>query len=256
MPELPWLQTPWWQMTYSHLLLSRQKCMDSTTAPELDLSNCNYNMLGFVFFLIPQPSISESQIHTRLRQNRGKLHQLFLPSSCFSERIPVTPIIPVIPFFRPILEVKSSRRTWAYPNSKVSILPLHSTIFYTSAQFRSELISTKAVWSHPRIAFLLQPLCLRRISSPAYSSQAPPGWALSWGLIYSCLTSIEDLVLTKVCSADCRSAWHSELSTEEWFTASKDTIRPFTLQNSRYYAQLQQAREFSNHVFYTWQQNF
>lgn len=171
MPELPWLQTPWWQMTYSHLLLSRQKHMDSTTAPKLDLSNSNYNMLVcWVFFLIPQPSISESRIYTRLRQNRAKLHQFFLPSSCSWKKIPIT-----YTFFRPILlEINSSRRTWACPNSKASTLPLHSTIFCTSAQFRSELISTKAAWSHTGIAFLVQPLCLRRISIPAFSSQAPP----------------------------------------------------------------------------------
>lgn len=133
MPELPWLQKPQWQMTYPHLLLSRQKCMDSTTAAELDLSNSNYNTLVFWdFFFKLQPSISESQIYTRLRQNRAKLHQLFLPSSCFSERIPIT-----YTFFRSILlEVNSSRRTWVCPNSKASTFPLHSTIFCTSAQFR------------------------------------------------------------------------------------------------------------------------
>lgn len=121
-------------------------------------------------FLIPQPSISESRIYMRLRQNRAKLHQFFLPSSCSWKKIPIT-----YTFFRPILiEINSSRRTWACPNSKASTLPLHSTIFCTSAQFRSELISTKAAWSHTGIAFLVQPLCLRRISIPAFSSQAPP----------------------------------------------------------------------------------
>lgn len=124
----------------------------------------------FVFLILQPSSISESQIYLRLRQNRAKLHQFFLPSSCSWKKIPIT-----YTFFRPILlEVNSSRRTWACSNSKASTLPLHSTTFCTSAQFRSELFSTKAAWSHPGIAFLLQPLCLRRMSIPAFSSQAPP----------------------------------------------------------------------------------
>lgn len=255
MPELPWLQTPRWQMTYSHLLLSRQKCMDSTRAPELDwaipIKTCWF--VGLFFFLISQPIISESRIYTRPRQNRAKLHQLFLPSSCFSDRIPIT-----YRFLRAILlEVNSSRRTWVRPNSKASTLPLHSTIFCTSAQFRSELISTKAAW------YLIQGLpsyCNHCVWGGSQSlpsvARLLPGWALSWDLIYSCLTNIEDLVLTKVCSADSRSAWHSELSTEVYslkghhraiHTAKFQVLCP---------ASADKGQRFSNHVFHTWQQNF
>lgn len=178
----------------------------------------------------------------RLRQNRAKLHQLFLLSSCFWERIPIT-----YTFFRPILlEVISSRRTWAWPNSKASTLFLHSTNFCTSAQFRSELISTKAAWAHTGIAFPLQPLCLRSISIPAFSRQAPPWLSPVMGFDLQLPNKFRRPRAHQ--SMQCWLWVSLALRAQHWgmVYSLKGTIVPFTLQNSRYYAQLQQikARDF------------